>query len=139
MTLRDYIAATRCEARVKRFSVDAQFLLELFKIKGGKTVIDGEEISVLRHPIPDDATVIKASIGIHGEIDLLITDESFGLIGEGAHIPLIIPIYQVRKLPSSDNTVGDGNELETETRGNEDETTAIREPGNTASIINHTA
>lgn len=46
---------------------------------------------------------------------------------------------QFANCPSPDNTVGDGNELETETRGNEDETTAIRESGNASSVIDHTA
>jgi len=138
MTLRDYVEATRREVRVKRLSVDAQFLLDLLKIKGGRTVIDGEEITFAHYPIPDDATVVKAGIGDCGEINLFIADESFYPVGNGCVVPFIIPIYRVRKLPLSDNTVGDGNELETETRGNENETTAIREPGNTASTIDHT-
>ena len=139
MTLRDYIAVSRIEPRVKRLSIDPDCLLDLLKIKGGRVVIDGEAITFACGPIPDDATVIKAGIGDHGEIHLIIADESFHPVPSGALIPRIIPIYQVRKLPSPDNTVGDGNELETETRGNEDETTAIREPGNPTSIIDHTA
>lgn len=139
MTLRDYVEATRREVRVKRISIDSELLLDLLKIKGGRTVIDGDEITFACSPIPDDATVIKAGIGSHGEINLIIADESFGPVAAGALVPRIIPVYQMRKLPSSDNTVGDGNELETEARGNENETTAIREPGNTSSTIDYTA
>lgn len=137
MTLRDY-TAVHIESRVRWLSIDPELLLDLLKIKGGRTVIDGEEITFACSPIPDDATVIKAGIGSHGEINLIIADESFHPVISGALVPRIIPIYRVRKLPLSDNTVGDGNELETETRGNENETTAIREPGIPTSTIDHT-
>jgi len=85
--------------RCVRIEITPEMVLALLKIPETGLVVNGMELKFGGSPIPDSAKALRAGINEYGNIQLLVEDDSFGLVGEGCVIPRLDPIYY-QELPS---------------------------------------
>lgn len=97
MTIESAIVAR--QQRVKRLDVSPEMIIDLLKIDEGGTVIGGRLIRFVADDIPSTATAHRAGITADGLVRLIVEDESFEVVAEGALIPQLRPRYSAEVAP----------------------------------------